>query len=134
LFQAPGALYTGSGKGATKIELDDVKAALSELEADDLVVGLAKAPAGANSSTTSGFAARVLDAKIAQVLAVFQEAQRSPKPFLRRTLHPDDQTATMSLSAGEVLHLGVEEAPTTEVEVAYGYVRATGNCESILQG
>ncbi len=41
----------------------DAKAALSELEADDLVVVQAKAPAGANSSTTSGFAARVLDAK-----------------------------------------------------------------------
>ena len=49
--------------GATKIEFDDAKAALSELEADDLVVVQAKAPAGANSSTTSGFAARVLDAK-----------------------------------------------------------------------
>ena len=61
--QAPGALYIGGGKeGATEIELDDAKAALSELEADDLVVH-AKAPAGANSSTTSGFATRVLDAK-----------------------------------------------------------------------
>ena len=49
--------------GATKIEFDDAKAALSELEADDLVVVQAKAPADANSSTTSGFAARVLDAK-----------------------------------------------------------------------
>ena len=48
-------------EGATKIVLDDAKAALSKLEADDLVVQ-AKAPAGANSST-SGFAARVLDAK-----------------------------------------------------------------------
>jgi hypothetical protein len=62
LKQAPGTLYIGSGKeGATKIVLDDAKAALSKLEADDLVVQ-AKAPAGANSST-SGFAARVLDAK-----------------------------------------------------------------------
>ncbi len=39
--------------------LDDAKAALSELEADGLVVQ-AKASAGANSSTISGFAARVL--------------------------------------------------------------------------
>jgi hypothetical protein len=59
LKQAPGALYIGSGKeGATKIGLD-AKAALSELEADDLVVQ-AKAPAGATSSTASGFAARAL--------------------------------------------------------------------------
>ncbi len=64
LKQAPGAPYTGSGKeGATKIELDGAKAALSELEADDPVVVQAKAPDGANCSTTSGFAARVLDAK-----------------------------------------------------------------------
>jgi hypothetical protein len=34
LKQAPGALYIGSGKeGATRIELDDAKAVLSELEA-----------------------------------------------------------------------------------------------------
>ena len=49
--------------GATKIEFDDAKAALSELEADDRVVVQAKAPADANSSTTSGFAARVPGAK-----------------------------------------------------------------------
>jgi hypothetical protein len=56
------AIYWKWKEGATKIELDDAKAALSELEADDLVVVQAKAPASANSSTTSGFAARVLDA------------------------------------------------------------------------
>ncbi|CAA9455188.1 MAG: hypothetical protein AVDCRST_MAG02-1502 [uncultured Rubrobacteraceae bacterium] len=60
--QAPGALYIGSGEeGATRIELDDARAILSELEADDLVMVKAKASAGANSSTTSDFAARVLD-------------------------------------------------------------------------
>ncbi len=64
MMQAPRcAIYWKWKEGATKIELDDAKAALSELEADDLVVVQAKAPAGANSSTTSGFAARVLDAK-----------------------------------------------------------------------
>src|SRR5215217_3778397 len=64
LAASPGcAIYWKWKGGATKIELDDAKAALSELEADDLVVVQAKAPAGANSSTTSGFAARVLDAK-----------------------------------------------------------------------
>ena len=45
--------------GATKVELDDAKAVLSEREADDLVVQT-EAPAGANSPTND-FAARVLD-------------------------------------------------------------------------
>jgi len=65
LKQAPGALYIEGGKeGTTKIELDDAKAALSELGADELLVVVqAKAPAGANGSATNGFAARVLDAK-----------------------------------------------------------------------
>ena len=44
---------------ATKIEFDDAKVALLEFEADVQ----AKAPAGANRSATSGFAARVLDAR-----------------------------------------------------------------------
>ena len=57
-----GAVYWEWKEGATKVGLDDAKAALWELEADDLVVQ-AKAPAGANSSATSGFAARVLGAK-----------------------------------------------------------------------
>ncbi len=58
----PCAIYWRWRGGATKIDLDDAKAALSEPEAGDLVVQ-DKAPAGANSSTTSAFAARGLDAR-----------------------------------------------------------------------
>ena len=59
--QVPGALYIGGGKeGATEIGFDDAKVSLSELQADGLVMVQAKAPSGANSSTASGFAARML--------------------------------------------------------------------------
>ena len=61
LEASPGcAVYWKWKGGATKIGLDDAKAALSEFEADGLVVAQSKAPARANSSTTNGFAARVL--------------------------------------------------------------------------
>jgi hypothetical protein len=40
--------------GATEIEFDDAKAALSELEADDLVVVRAKTPAGDVLATLNG--------------------------------------------------------------------------------
>ena len=62
MLQAPGALYIGGGKeGAAKLGFDDAKVSLSELQADGLVMVQAKAPSGANSSTASGFAARMLD-------------------------------------------------------------------------
>jgi hypothetical protein len=54
------AVYWKWKGGVHQDSLDDAKVALSELEADGLVVQ-AKAPARANSSTPNSFAARVLD-------------------------------------------------------------------------
>jgi len=49
---------------ATKIKLDEAKAALSELETGDAVVVQAKAPAG-----TTSFSARIISAQSAQVVS-----------------------------------------------------------------